>query len=108
MAIRDYRRPSPCDMGADRNTRNVVPRLQNWGVTDSKKCPRCGLEKSLDQFSWRDSFHTKVQSYCRACSNQAWVDWYGREENRKRHLMLLAKRRKQRIQRHQRIIAELK
>ena len=30
-------------------------------------CPRCGLEKTADEFGWRDVAHTRRQSYCEAC-----------------------------------------
>lgn len=74
----------------------------------AKKCPSCGLTKSLAEFSWRDSARTKPQSYCLTCARDAWRRWYANERNRRHHLALVARRRRRRIDRNQKTIARLK
>jgi len=49
-----------------------------------------------------------MHSYCLDCSRAAWRDWYTDAENRRRHLAQLSRRRRRRIERNQRVLAELK
>ena len=74
----------------------------------TKRCPRCGLDKALTDFNWKDASHQRRQSYCRPCMNTAWREWYANEANRARHLSQVAGRRRRRTQRHKRLIEELK
>src|SRR5438132_3789968 len=73
-----------------------------------KRCPACGLVKPIDQFNWRDSAHTRIQSYCRDCSNGAWNRWYRDPGNKAKHLDQLARRRLRRTQRNVKLVNELK
>jgi hypothetical protein len=79
-----------------------------WSVEAEKFCPHCGLSKHLSQFSWRDSAHTRTQSYCKDCANRAWRKWYRNQQNRLHHLELVAIRRRRRNERNLRLVRELK
>lgn len=35
-----------------------------------KKCRKCGIEKTLDDFNWRSRANGTRQSYCRECQNE--------------------------------------
>lgn len=87
---------------------DVSTPAQNTRMESFKRCPSCMSLKSIDEFNWRDKAHTKLQSYCRDCSNRAWRRWYREETNRRRHLDTLYLRRRRRIDRHQQLITELK
>ena len=73
-----------------------------------KECPKCQRTRDLSEFSFRDSDRTKLQSYCRECSNKAWREWYRNERNRQRHLTQLALRRRRRSKGNMELLARLK
>lgn len=77
-------------------------------MTATRQCPRCHAQLPLSAFAFRDRAHTKIQSYCRACSAAAWRDWYGTEANRARHLRLVASRRRRRIEHVRAWLVDLK
>ena len=91
----------PSDVG-------VIPSCQDWFVESGRKCPRCGRSSKTAEFGWRDSSHTRPQSFCKDCTRIAWRLWYGDEKNKSKHLAQLSRRRQRRIQRNQQILAELK
>jgi hypothetical protein len=78
------------------------------GPMYTKVCGRCEVELPLGDFNFRDRARTKLQSYCRECSNAAWRTWYGVPENRAHHLAVLRRRRSLRIARHRALVRELK
>src|SRR5919198_406752 len=88
--------------------KDVTPTSYYHGVNGQRRCPRCQITKDLDEFDWRDAARTKPQSYCRDCSNAAWREWYKDEANRARHLAQLARRRRRRIARNRKIVAQFK
>ena len=73
-----------------------------------KECPRCHTSKPEENFPWRDKAHTRKQSYCRACQNEAWAEWYGQTRNGERHRALVAVRRRRRILHHQKLVNDRK
>jgi hypothetical protein len=77
-------------------------------VESPRTCSRCGREKAASEFTWKDAGRRKRQAYCRNCMNAAWREWYNVERNKLHHRALVARRRRQRITRHQELIAELK
>jgi hypothetical protein len=77
-------------------------------IVAKKRCTRCGLDKPLVDFNWKDVSRDRRQSYCRRCMNTAWREWYAKAANRERHLAQVARRRRRRTERHRRLIEELK
>ena len=73
-----------------------------------RRCGRCRRRRPANEFNWRNKAHTRRQSYCRECGNQAWREWYRSEPNRKRHLEQLSRRRIRRIERNRRLVRWLK
>ena len=73
-----------------------------------KRCPRCKFELPIEDFGFRDRAHTKVQSYCRSCSNLAWTQWYSKGTNRESHRKLMSKRRARRNRRHRQLVDDAK
>jgi hypothetical protein len=75
---------------------------------EERLCPACGLTKRLTDFNRRDARRTRLQSYCRDCSNAAWRTWYADRSDRDRHLLQVSKRRRRRNARNQELILRLK
>ena len=71
-------------------------------------CPRCAERLPLSKFNYRDRSHTRLQSYCRECSNLSWRRWYSNDDNRTHHKGLVSDRRRRRIARHRAIVKEAK
>ena len=81
--------------------------MSQWNQT-GKKCPACGLTKPAGDFNWRNAARTRLQSYCRSCSNGVWRAWYEEPENKKRHLAGLMRRRLRRTERNLKLVTDLK
>jgi hypothetical protein len=73
-----------------------------------RRCPRCETELASSAFNYRNREQTKLQSYCRDCSNAAWREWYSEAINKESHRALMAKRRKRRNDRHRAIVDRAK
>jgi hypothetical protein len=52
----------------------------------TKVCPRCGVEKSLDQFGKRRKNKSWARSYCKTCQNKETKDWI--RKNPEKHKQL--------------------
>jgi hypothetical protein len=73
-----------------------------------RRCARCGHLKRVSDFNWKDKQRSRLQAYCRGCMNSAWREWYSREENRVRHILQVAERRRRRSRLHREIVAHFK
>ena len=69
----------------------VTPLMQTGSM---KQCPKCRELLPLRAFGFRDKSHTRIQSYCRTCTNVYWTHWYGLETNRRRLIDGATKRRR--------------
>lgn len=77
-------------------------------MSTTQTCPRCQRDLGVAEFGFRDRQHTRRQSYCRACQNHAWREWYAEPANKERHLALVAARRRRRIQRNRALVSAAK
>jgi hypothetical protein len=49
-----------------------------------KRCSKCGREKALDAFAWRNKARGVRQSCCRVCQQAYGKSWYGRNGDKHR------------------------
>ena len=93
---------------AGRNFESVTVVLEDLGMPEQKTCGSCGQALPLSSFSFKNRSRGTRQSYCRECANEAWRRWYEKPANKAHHLRVLNERRKRRIERNRRLVAELK
>jgi hypothetical protein len=58
---------------------------------DTKICHQCGLEKSLEEFPWKNIVTRKRQAVCKECTAKRSSDWY--YANKQHHTANVSDRR---------------
>jgi hypothetical protein len=48
---------------------------------DTKKCPRCKVDKSVEQFNWKNK-GIKLQAHCKICQAECSSKWYYKNSGR--------------------------
>lgn len=100
--------PPKLILGNRAPSENVSTRCHDASMPTEKRCPRCGITKAASEFGVRTANSNVLRTYCRPCSRKVWRVWYSRERNRQKHLAQVAARRRKRIERHRKLLQDVK